>query len=338
MTQSMKNRTLGITGPTVSAIGLGAMGMSDFYGPADDNESIATLRAALDAGVTLIDTGDFYGSGHNELLIREALRGRNRDKIVLSVKFGVQRDPMGNFLPEDLRPDSIKNFLAYTLRRLGIDHVDVYRPARISDGARVEDVVGTIAEMVKAGFVRHIGLSEVNAQTLRRAAAVHPISDLQIEYSLLSRGIEAEILPTARKLGIGITAYGVLSRGLLSGHWDNQRSLSQYDFRKFSPRFQGDNLEHNLALVEALRKVADRKGIEVSQVAISWVLSRGKDIVPLVGARSRRRLAEALHAVEVELNADDLRAIESAIPADAAAGARYPELLLAQMDSEKRLS
>jgi aryl-alcohol dehydrogenase-like predicted oxidoreductase len=338
MTQSMKNRTLGTTGPTVSAIGLGAMGMSDFYGPSDDNESIATLRAALDAGVTLIDTGDFYGSGHNELLIREALRGRNRNKVVLSVKFGVQRDPMGNFLPEDLRPDSIKNFLAYTLRRLGTDYVDVYRPARISDGARVEDVVGTIAEMVKAGVVRHIGLSEINAQTLRRAAAVHPISDLQIEYSLLSRGIEAEILPTARKLGIGITAYGVLSRGLLSGHWDNQRSLSQYDFRKFSPRFQGDNLEHNLALVEALRKVADRKGVEVSQAAIAWVLSRGKDIVPLVGARSRRRLAEALHAIEVELNADDLRAIESAVPAGAAAGARYPELLLAQMDSEKRLS
>jgi len=237
--------------------------------------------------VTLIDTGDFYGSGHNELLIRQALRRRNRNKIVLSVKFGVQRDPMANFLPEDLRPDSIKNFLAYTLRRLGTDHVDVYRPARISDGARVEDVVGTIAEMVKAGFVRHIGLSEVNAQTLRRAAAVHPISDLQIEYSLLSRGIEAEILPTARKLGIGITAYGVLSRGLLSGHWDNQRSLSQYDFRKFSPRFQGDNLEHNLALVEALRKVADRKGIEVSQAANLRGAVEGE------GHRAARRCAQS---------------------------------------------
>ena len=336
MSLSNHIRSLGTSGPTASAIGLGAMGMSDMYGPADDTESVATLRAALDAGVTLIDTADFYGSGHNELLIREALRGRNREKAILSVKFGALRDPQGAFAPEDLRPEAIKNFLAYSLRRLGTDYIDIYRPARIPAGVRVEDVVGTIGEMVKAGYVRHVGLSEVNASTLRRAAAVHPISDLQIEYSLLSRGIEDSILPTARDLGIGITAYGVLSRGLLSGHWNPQQTLSAGDFRNFSPRFQGDNLQANLALVEALRKIAQAKKVEVAQVAIAWVLSRGPDVVALVGVRKRARLAESLAAADVELTRDDLSAIEKAIPAGAAAGERYPSFILATMDSEKK--
>jgi len=331
----MDTRTLGSTGPQVSALGLGAMGMSDFYGPTDDSESIATIHAALDAGITLIDTGDFYGSGANELLIREALRSRDRDSVHISVKFGALRDPGGGWNGNDLRPAAMRNFLAYTLKRLGRDHVDVYRPARIGGPVPVEEIVGALAEMVEAGYVRHIGLSEVGAETLRRAAAVHPIADLQIEYSLLSRGIEAAILPTARELGIGITAYGVLSRGLLSGHWHRERTLTGHDFRGMSPRFQGENLEANLALVEALRAVAEARGVTVAQAAVAWVLSQGTDIVPLIGARRRDRLAEALGALDVVLSAGDLDAIEDAVPAGAAAGNRYADFAMADLDSER---
>ncbi|WP_329499430.1 aldo/keto reductase [Kitasatospora herbaricolor] len=328
-------RTLGTTGPTTSALGLGCMGMSDLYGPADEAESIATVHAALDAGVTLLDTGDFYGMGHNELLIHEALRGRDRDSVQISVKFGAQRGPDGSWLGYDAGPAATKTALAYTLRRLRTDHVDVYRPARLDPRIPVEETVGAIAELVKAGYVRHIGLSEVGAETLRRAAAVHPVSDLQIEYSLLSRSIEAEILPTARELGIGVTAYGVLSRGLLSGHWKDTRDLSGTDFRGFSPRFQGENLTHNLRLVNALREIADAKGVSVAQVAIAWVASRGEDIVPLVGARRRDRLAEALGSLEVTLDAAELAAVEAAVPAGSAAGDRYAAAQMADLDSEQ---
>ena len=331
----MHTRSLGSTGPRVSAIGLGLMGMSDFYGPADEAESIATIHGALDAGITLLDTGDFYGSGHNELLLREALRGRARENAVISVKFGALRDPDGGWAGNDARPAAVKNFLAYTLRRLGTDYVDIYRPARLDPNVPIEDTVGTIADMVKAGHVRYIGLSELCADSIRRAAAVHPISDLQIEYSLLSRGIENEILPTLRELGIGLTAYVVLSRGLLSGHWSKEQSLTPGDFRSFSPRFQGENLEHNLVLVEALRAVAEENGATVAQVAIAWVLSRGQDIVPLVGARSRERLSEALGAVELKLTAKDLARIEQEVPAGAAAGSRYPAPLMTELDSER---
>ncbi|KDN87157.1 aldo/keto reductase [Kitasatospora cheerisanensis] len=331
----MDTRTLGTDGPVVSALGLGLMGMSDAYGTADDTESIATVHAALDAGVTLLDTGDFYGMGHNELLLREALRGRDRDSAVISVKFGAQRDAFGNWLGYDARPAAVKASLAYSLRRLGTDHIDVYRPARLDPAVPIEETVGAIAEMVQAGLVRHIGLSEVGAETLRRAHAVHPIADLQIEYSLLSRGIEAEILPTARELGIGITAYGVLSRGLLSGHWSRQRELGARDFRGFSPRFQGENLDHNLALVEALRAVADARGATVAQVAVAWVAARGKDVVPLVGARRRDRLAEALAADTLSLTAADLAAVEAAVPAGSAAGTRYAAAFMDQLDSER---
>jgi pyridoxine 4-dehydrogenase len=310
------------------------MGMSDFYGPADRQESIATLHAALDAGITLLDTGDFYGMGHNEMLIGEALQGRARDQVLLSVKFGALRDADKAFLGYDSRPAAVKNFLAYSLQRLRTDHVDIYRPARLDPSVPIEDTIGAIAEEIKAGRVRHIGLSEVGAATIRRAHAVHPITDLQIEYSLLSRGIENEILPTCRELGIGITAYGVLSRGLISGHWSKDRATAK-DFRAMSPRFQGDNLDHNLALVEALRGVAEARGVSVAQIAIAWVLSRGADIVPLVGARRRDRLQEALGALSVTLTAHDLATIEAAIPAGAAAGARYPEAQLAHMDSER---
>jgi aryl-alcohol dehydrogenase-like predicted oxidoreductase len=317
------------------------MGMSDLYGPADDTESIATIHAALDAGITLLDTGDFYGMGHNEMLVRDALRGRDRDQAVISVKFGALRDPAGNWAGFDARPQAVRTFLAYTLRRLGTDHVDVYRPARLDPAVPIEETVGAIAEMVKAGYVRHIGLSEVGAETLRRAHAVHPISDLQIEYSLLSRGIEADILPVCRELGIGVTAYGVLSRGLLSGHWSRDRELTAQDFRLAKPRFTGENLDRNLALVDTLRTVADAMDATVAQIAIAWVLARGEDgedgedIVPLVGARSRERLAESLAAPDVRLTPDDLARIEAAIPAGAVAGDRYDAHQMAFLDSER---
>jgi aryl-alcohol dehydrogenase-like predicted oxidoreductase len=331
----MITRTLGTAGPRVSAIGLGCMGMSDFYGPADESESIATIHAALDAGVTLLDTGDYYGMGHNELLLRAALNGRNRERVVLSVKFGAQREPGGAWLGIDTRPAAVKTALAYTLRRLGTDYVDVYRPGRVDPAVPIEDTVGAIAELIAAGYVRHVGLSEAGAATLRRAQAVHPVADLQIEYSLLSRGIESRILPTCRELGIGVTAYGVLSRGLLSGHWSKDRTVSRGDFRRFGPRFGGENLDRNLTLVEALRAVADGIGRTVAQVAIAWVLARGADVVPLVGARRRDRLAEALGALDVTLTAEDLARIERAVPPGAAAGDRYPASGMASLDSER---
>ena len=329
----MEKRKLGTTGPSVSAIGLGCMGMSDFYGPADRGESIATIHAALDAGITLLDTGDFYGMGHNEMLIREALAGRNRDNVQISVKFGALRDPGNNWLGYDSRPEAIRNFLAYSLQRLGVDSIDIYRPARLDPNVPIEETVGAMADLVKAGWIKHIGLSEVGAETIRRAHAVHPISDLQIEYSLISRGIENDILPTCRELGIGITAYGVLSRGLISGHWKADRATQ--DFRAMSPRFQGGNLDANLALVDSLRGIADDLGASPAQVAIAWVAAQGNDIVPLVGARRRDRLAEALGALEVKLTERHLAALAKAFPPGAAAGARYPEAQLVHMDSEK---
>jgi aryl-alcohol dehydrogenase-like predicted oxidoreductase len=334
----MQTLQLGRTGPRVSALGLGCMGMSGMYGPADEAESVATIHAALDAGITLLDTGDFYGMGHNELLIRDALRGRTREQVLLSVKFGALRDPGGGWVGYDARPAALKNFISYSLRRLGTDYIDIYRPARLDAAVPIEDTVGAIADLIKAGYVRHVGLSEVGAGTLRRAAAVHPIADLQIEYSLISRGIESAILPTCRELGIGVTAYGVLSRGLISGHWSSERSAQAKDFRSLSPRFSGDNLARNLALVDALRAVVERKGASVAQVAIAWVAAQGDDIVPLVGARRRDRLTEALDALNVILDAGDLAAIEQAIPAGAAAGDRYPAMQMAHLDSEKETS
>ena len=305
------------------------------YGHADRSESIATIHAALDAGINLLDTGDFYGMGHNEMLIGEALEGVDRDRVLLSVKFGAQRGPDGNWLGYDARPAAVKTAAAYSMQRLRTDHIDVYRPARLDRDVPIEETIGAIAELVEAGYVRWIALSEVGADTIRRAAAVHPIVDLQIEYSLISRRIEGEILQVCRELGIAITAYGVLSRGLISGHYAADRQLEARDFRSRAPRFQGENLERNLALVEALRTVAEAKGATVAQLAIAWVLSRGEDIVPLIGARRRDRLQETLGALELSLDADDLAEIERAAPAHEAAGTRYPEPQMAMLDSER---
>jgi aryl-alcohol dehydrogenase-like predicted oxidoreductase len=329
-------RRLGTHGPEVSALGLGCMGMSDMYGPADRDEGIATINKAVEAGITLLDTGDFYGMGHNELLIRDALANRHdRDDLTISVKFGAQRDPAGQWLGYDARPQAVKTTLAYTLKRLDTDHIDIYRPARLDPNVPIEETVGAIKEMIDAGYVRYLGLSEIGADTLRRAHAVHPVSDLQIEYSLISRGIEREILPTARELGVGITAYGVLSRGLISGHWTRDRTTTQNDFRSRSPRFSRENIDRNLELADALTQVAESHHATAAQAAIAWVLNRGDDIVPLIGARRRDRLDEALHALDLELSDEDLATIERAVPADRAAGDRYDPRQMTMLDSEK---
>ncbi|MFF0154505.1 aldo/keto reductase [Micromonospora sp. NPDC005203] len=334
---ALPRRRLGASGPEVSIIGLGAMGMSDLYGPSDEAESVATLHAAIDAGVNLVDTGDFYGSGHNEMLIGRVLRERRRDEVVLSVKFGARRTPDGAFqaAPYDVSAAAVKDRLAYSLRRLGTDHIDIYRPSRLNPQVPVEETVGALLEMRQAGYIRHIGLSEVGADTIRRAAAVAPISDVQIEYSLLSRGPEAAILPALRELGIGLTAYGVLSRGLLSGHWSANRELTGTDFRANSPRFQGEHLAANLRLVDALSRVAQRLGATTSQVAIAWVAAQGEQIVPLVGARRRDRLTESLAAADLVLDREALDEIERAVPAGAASGQRYAAPMMDLLDSEK---
>ena len=311
-------------------MGLGCMGMSDMYGPADESESIATIHAALDAGVTLLDTGDYYAAGHNELLIGRALHDR-RNQAVISVKFGALRGPDGNWLGMDTRPAAVKTFLGYTLKRLRVDYIDIYRPGRLDPNVPIEETVGAIGEVVKAGYVRAIGLSEVGPDTIRRAQAVHPISDLQIEYSLVSRGPEARIFPLLSELGIGVTAYGVLSRGLLSG----SKPKSARDLRTHLPRFTGQNRERNEQLIEALRKLAAEKRISPSQLAIAWVLTKGDAIVPLIGARTRSQLTESLGALEVTLSREDVARIEDAVSASAVAGTRYDEHQMRILDSER---
>lgn len=333
-TQRQASR-LGVTGPTVGRIGFGAMGLSGVYGPADETESIAAIHAALDSGAGLIDTGDFYGSGHNEMLVGRAIADRPREEVTLSVKFGGMLGPDISWQGMDTRPAAVKNFLSYSLRRLGVDHIDIYRPARLDPTVPIEDTIGAIAEMIDAGYVRHIGLSEVGAETLRRAAAVHPIADLQIEYSLFSRGIEAEILPTCRELGIGVTAYGVLSRGLLSDALRGRGGAALSDSRAGIPRFQGENLDANLKLVDTLAGLAQERGVTTAQLAIAWVLGRGDDIVPLIGTRSARRWAESIGAAAISLTPAEQTAIAEAVPAAAVIGSRYPEPLMATLDSER---
>jgi aryl-alcohol dehydrogenase-like predicted oxidoreductase len=326
-----EKRSLGFHGPQdLAPIALGCMGMSGMYGASSRAESIATIHAALDAGVNLLDTGDFYGFGHNEMLIGEALKDR-RDKALISVKFGALRAPDGAWTGADGRPAAVKNFLAYSLQRLSVDHIDIYRIARLDPNVPIEDTIGAIADMVKAGYVKHIGLSEVGADTIARAHKVHPISDLQIEYSLLSRSPEETIFPILEELRIGVTAYGVLSRGLLSG----SKPTGPKDFRAHLPRFSGDNYEKNQKLVSALQQLAQELSATPSQVAIAWVLAKGKSIVPVIGARTRTQLTESLGALTLQLNADAVARIETAIPTSGVAGARYDAHQMRALDSEK---
>ncbi len=327
----MQTRTLGRNGPTISALGLGCMGFSGGYGAVDDADSIATVHAALDAGVTYFDTGDFYGAGQNEMLLGNALKGK-REKAFIAVKFGALRGPDGVWHGSDNRPAAVKNFLAYTLKRLGTDYVDLYQPARVDPMVPIEDTVGAIAEMVKAGYVRHVGLSEAGAARIRRAHAVHPIMALQIEYSLMSRSVEQEILPVLRELGISLVAYGVLSRGLISDH--ALTSAPAGEIRSRMPRFQGENLARNRALVEALRRIASQKGCTTAQLAIAWVASRGDDVIPLIGAKRPDQVSSAIEAFDVRLSTADLARIEAAVPAAAVAGERYGAALMTHLDSE----
>ncbi|HXD63002.1 MAG TPA: aldo/keto reductase [Solirubrobacteraceae bacterium] len=328
---------LGSSGPEVFPFALGCMGMGagSFYGNSDEQEAIATIHAALERGVSLIDTGDFYAMGKNELLVGKALAGGWRDKALLSVKFGGLRGPDGAFLGHDARPAATKNFLAHSLSRLGVDHIDIYRPARLDPAVPIEETVGAIADMVKAGYVRYIGLSEVGAETIRRAAKVHPICDLQIEYSLVSRGPEATIFPALVELGIATTAYGVLSRGLLTG----SRPSGAGDFRAHLPRFSGDNGQKNRALAQSLARLAADKGVKPAQLAIAWVRAKAAaqnvTLVPTMGARNRTQLTDALAGLDVTLTAADVGALEAAVPATEVAGTRYAAPLMTTLDSEK---
>jgi aryl-alcohol dehydrogenase-like predicted oxidoreductase len=329
-TASHLQRQLGSSGPGVFPLALGCMGMSGMYGPADEHESIATIHEALDRGITLLDTGDYYGMGHNEMLISRALSDR-RDKALLSVKFGALRSRDGSWLGIDTRPAAVKNFVAYSLTRLGVDHIDIYRPGRLDPAVPIEDTVGAIADLIEAGYVRAIGLSEVGAETIRRAQAVHPIADLQIEYSLISRRPEEAIFPVLSELGIGVTAYGVLSRGLLSG----SIPTAPTDFRAHLPRFRGENRERNQRVVDVLQSLAAEKGATASQLAIAWVLSKGRNIVPLIGARKRPQLAESLGALRIDLSPADVARIEEAVSPSAIAGTRYGEEQMRILDSER---
>ena len=318
-------------GPHVFPLALGCMGMSDLYGPADERESIATIHAALDAGITLLDTGDYYAAGHNELLIARALQDRP-GRALLSVKFGALRGPDGAWLGFDLRPAAVKNSIAYSLKRLGVSRIDIYRPGRLDPAVPIEETIGAIAELVQGGYVGAIGLSEVGADTVRRAQAVHPLADLQIEYSLISRGPEAGIFPALAELGVGVTAYGVLSRGLLAGSKPGTR-----DFRGHLPRFTAGNFERNQQIVAALRGIAAELGCTATQLAVAWVLAKGPGIVPLIGARKRAHLNEALGALDVRLSPDDIARIEAAVPASAVAGTRYDAHQMRVLDSERPL-
>jgi aryl-alcohol dehydrogenase-like predicted oxidoreductase len=326
----MNTRKLGAKGPVVSRVGLGCMGMSGVYGPADEEESVFTIQEAIEQGINVLDTGDFYGNGHNEMLIGRAIQGR-RDKVILSVKFGVMRTPSGMFSAFDGRPAAVKNFAAYSLKRLRVDYIDIYRPARLDPAVPIEETLGAIADLIKEGHVRYAGLSEVSAATVRRANAVHPICDLQFEYSLVSRGIEREILPALRELGIGVTAYSVLSRGLLSG----AKVSGPQDWRSRFPRFAAENAVQNGKLAATLERTAREHQVTAVQLAIAWVLQQGEDIVPLLGSRTRTQLREALGALHLNLSQDELQRIAVAVPEESVAGTRYDARQMGMLDSEK---